>query len=182
MQFTYLLRYQNLPVCMLPLSNDWCSLKSLAPSFAVDTTSRQLDRRWDLGNEHFPPSTYPEYTRSRHHISAGGRISIFQTTTLTCKLSESGETSYLRSRITDRVFRRALRSSANDGQLKPCTYRTTTGSRTFRCAAPATWNCLSYDVGAAQSASRLSQPTKLVLIRAYLRQTGACVISNRCKL
>ena len=77
----------------------------------------------------------------------------YKISTLTYKLLESGETTYLRSRITSKIFRRALRSSANDRQLEPCSSHTKIGSRAFHCAAPAIWNCLPYDIRAAPSVS-----------------------------
>ena len=44
--------------------------------------------------------------------------------TLTYKLLKSGEPAYPRSRITSKISRRALRSSADDRQLKPCSSHT----------------------------------------------------------
>ena len=44
----------------------------------------------------------------------------YKVATLTYKLLESGEPMYLRSRITSKIFRRALRSSADNRQLEPC--------------------------------------------------------------
>ena len=49
---------------------------------------------------------------------------------------ESGEPTYLRSRITSKIFRRAQRSSADDRQLKRCSSHTKIGSRAFRSVAP----------------------------------------------
>ena len=48
----------------------------------------------------------------------------YKVATLTYKLLESGGPTYLRSRITSKIFRRALRSSADDRQLKPCSSHT----------------------------------------------------------
>ena len=61
----------------------------------------------------------------------------YKVATLTYKLLESGEPTYLRSRITNKIFRRALRSSADDRQLEPCSSHTKIGSHAVRCAAPA---------------------------------------------
>ena len=77
----------------------------------------------------------------------------YKVATLTYKLLESGESTYLRSRITSKIFRRELRSSADDRQLQPCSSHTKIGSCAFRCAAPATWNYLPYDIRAAPSVS-----------------------------
>ena len=73
--------------------------------------------------------------------------------TLMYKLLESGEPTYLRSRITSKIFQRALSSSADDRQLELCSSHTKIGSRAFRCAAPAIWNCLPYDIRAVPSVS-----------------------------
>ena len=63
----------------------------------------------------------------------------YKVATLTYKLLVN---QHLRSRITSKIFRRAQRSSADDRQLEPCLSHTKIGSRAFRCAAPAIWNCL----------------------------------------
>ena len=68
----------------------------------------------------------------------------YKVATLTHKLLESGERTYLRSRITSKIFRRAQISSAKDRQLEPCSSHTKIESSAFRCAAPAIWNCLPY--------------------------------------
>ena len=44
----------------------------------------------------------------------------YKIATLTYKILESDKPSYLRSRITDRIFRRTLRSTTDDRQLQPC--------------------------------------------------------------
>ena len=72
---------------------------------------------------------------------------------LTYKLVESCEPTYFRSYITSKIFRRALRSSADDRQLEPCSSHTKVESRAFPCAAPTIWNCLPYDVRVAPSVS-----------------------------
>ena len=77
----------------------------------------------------------------------------YKVATLTCNLLESGEATYLRSRITSKIFRRALRSSADDRQLELCSSHTKIGSRARLCAAPAIWNSLPYDIRAAPSVS-----------------------------
>ena len=69
------------------------------------------------------------------------------------KLLESGEPKYLRYRMASIIFGRTLESSADDGQLESCSSRTKIGSRVFRCAAPAIWNCMPYDITAASSVS-----------------------------
>ena len=43
----------------------------------------------------------------------------YKVASLTYKLLESGEPTYLRSRITSKIFRRSLRSSTDDRQLQP---------------------------------------------------------------
>ena len=55
----------------------------------------------------------------------------YKVATLTYKLPESGEPMYLRFRITSKIFRRALRSSADDRQLEPCSSHKKIGSRAF---------------------------------------------------
>ena len=42
----------------------------------------------------------------------------YQVAALTCKLLQSGESTYMRSHITSKIFRRALRSSADDKQIE----------------------------------------------------------------
>ena len=51
-----------------------------------------------------------------HWLHINWRID-YKVATLTYKLLESGEPTYLRSRITSKIFRRALRSSADDRQM-----------------------------------------------------------------
>ena len=80
--------------------------------------------------------------------------------TLTYKLLESVGPTYLRSRITSKISRRALRSSVGDRQLEPCSPPTKIGSRAFRCAAPAIWNCLPYGIRAAPSVSNFEADLK----------------------
>ena len=114
-----------------------------------------------------------------------GRISIFKTlqelhwlpikwcidykvATLMYKLLESGEPTYMRSRITSRISRRALRSSADNRQLEPCSSHAKIGSRAFRCAAPAIWNCLPYDIRAVPSVSIFRRRSQNALFQACL--------------
>ena len=77
----------------------------------------------------------------------------YKVATLTYKLLESDEPTYLRSRFTSKIFRCALRSSADERQLEPCSSHMKIGSRAFCCVTPAIWNCLSYDIRAAPSVS-----------------------------
>ena len=77
----------------------------------------------------------------------------YKIATVTHKLTECGEPTYLRFCITSKIFRRALRSSVDDRQLEQCSSHTKIGSRAFRCAASVIWNCLPYDIRAAPSVS-----------------------------
>ena len=85
----------------------------------------------------------------------------YKVATLTCKLLVSGEPTYLKSRFKSKIFRRALWSSADDRQLERCSSRTKIGSRAFRCAAPAIWNCLPYDIRAATYVSIFQSRLKM---------------------
>ena len=87
-----------------------------------------------------------------HWLSIKWRLD-YKVATLTYKFLESGEPTYLRSRITSKIFRHTLRSSADDRQLEPCSSCTKIGSRAFRCAAPAICNYLPYDIRTAPSVS-----------------------------
>ena len=87
-----------------------------------------------------------------HWLRIKWRIA-YKVATLAYKLLESGEQTYMKSRITSKISRRALRSSADDRQHEPCSSHPKIGSRAFRCAAPAIWNCLPYDIRAAPSVS-----------------------------
>ena len=100
------------------------------------------------------------------HVS-GGLISISKTlqelpikwcidykvATLTYKLLESGEPTYLRSRITSKILLCVRWSSVDDRQLEPCSSHTKIEPLAFCCAAPAIWNCLPYDIRAVPSVS-----------------------------
>ena len=81
---------------------------------------------------------------------------------------ESGEPTYLRSRITRNISRRALRSSTDDKQLEPCSSHTKIRSRAFRCAVPAIWNCLPHDNRAASSASNFRSRFKMHYFKTSL--------------
>ena len=129
---------------------------------------RQLDPHGDLSLKHFSASAFAKHARvvtyqrgcisfsktlqELHWLPIKWRID-YKVATLTYKLLESGEPTYLRSRITSKIFLHALRSSANDRQLEPCSFNTKIGSRAFRYATPAIWNCLPYDIRAAPSVS-----------------------------
>ena len=112
----------------------------------------------------------------------------YKVATLTYKLVESGEPTYLRSRITSKIFRRALRSSADDRQLEPCSSHTKIGSRALRCAAPAMWNCLLYEMRAAPSVSIFRSRLKthyfklafkqLTLVLTFVRSTFLCASNS----
>ena len=96
----------------------------------------------------------------------------YKAATLTYKLLESGEPTYLRTRFTSKIFRRVLRSSANDRQLEPCSSHTKIGSCAFRCAVRTIWNCPPYDIRAAPSVfifrSRLKlHYFKLAILTSY---------------
>ena len=55
----------------------------------------------------------------------------YQDATLTYKLLESGKPTCLRSSITSKTFRRSLRSTVDDRQREPCSFRTKIGSHAF---------------------------------------------------
>ena len=73
----------------------------------------------------------------------------YKVATLMYKLLESGESTYVRSRIMSKIFQHSLRSTVKDSQLQPCSSQSKIRLRTFRCAALAIWNCLPYDIRAA---------------------------------
>ena len=77
----------------------------------------------------------------------------FKAATTTYKLLESNEPAYLRSRISLRVPRRSLRSSADDRRLDDHPTRTNIGARSFRCVAPTIWIALPLDIRDSSSVS-----------------------------
>ena len=76
-------------------------------------------------------------TLQKHHwLPIKWRID-YKVANLMYKLLESGEPTYLRSRITSKIFRCALRSSADDRHLELCSSHTKIGLPAFHCAPPA---------------------------------------------
>ena len=87
------------------------------------------------------------------HCTLSVHMASCSSSTLKTNSWESSEPTYLRSRITSKIFRYALRSSGDDRHFEPCSSLTKIGSHTIHCAAPAIWNCLPYDISAAPSVS-----------------------------
>ena len=97
-----------------------------------------------------------------HWLPVKWRID-FKVATTTYKLLESNEPAYLRSRISVRVPRCSLRSSADDRRLDDHPTRTNIGARAFRCVAPTIWNALPLDIRDSPSASVFKSKLKRTL-------------------
>ena len=83
-----------------------------------------------------------------HWLPVKWRIN-FKVTTLTYKVLESGEPSYLSSKIAIAVPSRSLRSSADTRRLAVFPHKLNIGARAFWHAAPSIWNCLPFNVHTA---------------------------------
>ena len=83
-----------------------------------------------------------------HWLPVKWRIN-FKVATLTYKVLESGEPSYLSSKIAISVPSRSLRSSADARRLAVVPHKINIGARDFRHAAPSIWHCLPSDVRTA---------------------------------
>ena len=75
----------------------------------------------------------------------------FKVATVTYKVLESGEPSYLSSTIAIVVPSRSLRSSADTRRLAIFPHKLNIAARTFRHTAPSIWNCLPFDVRTAST-------------------------------
>ena len=73
----------------------------------------------------------------------------YKIATLTYKVLDCGEPTYLHSRISFCVSRRELRSSADTRRLNALRTKTVIAGRAFRSSAPAVWNALPLDVRSA---------------------------------
>ena len=89
----------------------------------------------------------------------------FKVVTMTYRLLEFNEPAYLRSRISVRVPRRSLRSSADDRHLDDHPTRTNIGARAFRCVASTIWNALTLDIRDSPSALVFKSKLKAHYIR-----------------
>ena len=70
----------------------------------------------------------------------------YKIATLTYKVLDCGEPTYLYSRISFGVPRRELRSSADTRRLNALRTNTVIAGRAFRSSAPAVWNALPLDI------------------------------------
>ena len=70
----------------------------------------------------------------------------FKMTKLTYKVLQTGEPSYLSSRISVHTPRRVLRWSTDTCRLAIPQFKTKIGSSSFRHSAPSIWNSLPFDI------------------------------------
>ena len=83
-----------------------------------------------------------------HQLPISHRID-YKIATLTYKVLDCGEPTYLHFRISFCVPRRELRSSADTRRLNALRTKTVVAGRAFRLSAPAVWNALPLDVRSA---------------------------------
>ena len=93
----------------------------------------------------------------------------FKMATLTYKVLQTGEPSYLSSRISVDTPRRVLRSSTDTCRLAIPQFKTKIGSRAFRHSAPSIWNSLPFDIRNSPSTQSFKKTFKDTLFSAFLR-------------
>ena len=82
------------------------------------TWGNELVHQRQSGDRIVHAPLYRKTLQDLHWLPIKWRMN-YKVATLTYKLLESGEPTYLRSRITSKIFRSALRSSADERQLEP---------------------------------------------------------------
>ena len=76
----------------------------------------------------------------KHWLPMKWKIDI-EVATLTYKVLQSGEPSYLSSRIAIAIPRRSLHSSSETQRLEVLPHKLKIGSRAFKLVVPTIWNC-----------------------------------------
>ena len=113
-----------------------------------------------IGKEHATPSSHPKLSGKSCHTTTRtnqynehiktitlARVKYridFKVATLTYKVLQTGEPSYLSSRISVDIPRRVLRSSTDTCRLAIPQFKTKISSRAFRHSAPSIWNSLPF--------------------------------------